>query len=436
MTLPAQISVSFDFSSGATFGYPFTIGDVKYGVLGTGTLASSTVLDPVVDLTPNVMNISIRRGRNVMRDTYEAGTATIRVNDPLSYFNPQNVNSPYYGYLTPLRKLRVSATYNGVGYFLFSGYTNNYIYTYPVNQDTGYVDIECTDAFRLMNMASVTTIATTPAGQDTGTRTGKILDAVQWPSSMRNIDTGNTTCIADPATTRTALNALKNAEFSEQGAFYINSNGTAVFKSRTNVIKSFNDTPVQFNQTSGIPYRNLVFAFDDKLIINAADMTRYGGTKQSYSNNASIIKYFPHQTNQTDLVCQTDTDALNIASVQVSTRAETTIRIDAMVVDLQDPAVPTATMLTLDYFQPLTITNIQPDGSTIVKTLQCQGLAWDINPNKMICTVTTLEPIVDGFIIGSAVSGIIGTSTMAYQEITNGNRIPSGYRRCSQRGYV
>ena len=422
MTLPAQISVSFDFSSGATFGYPFTIGDPKYGVLGTGTLASSTVPEPIVDLTPDVMSISIRRGRNIMRDTYEAGTATIRVNDPNSYFSPQNPASPYFGYLTPLRKIRVAATYNGVGYFLFSGYTTNYIYTYPVNQDTGYVDIECSDAFRLMNMASVSTIASTTAGQDTGTRIGKILDQVSWPTSMRTIDTGNTTCIADPATTRSALNAMKNAEFSEQGAFFINPNGTAVFKSRTNVIKAYGTTPIAFNQTGGIPYRNLVFAFDDKLIINAADMTRYGGTKQSYYNNASIAKYFPHQSNQTDLVCQTDTDAYNIASVYVATRQETTIRIDAMTVDLQDPAVPTATMLGLDYFQPLTITNIQPDGSTIVKTLQCQGLAWDINPNKMICTVTTLEPIVDGFIIGSAVSGIIGVSTMAYQEKIDGTR--------------
>ena len=42
MALPATISVSFDFSSGATFGYPFTIGDAKNGILGTGTLGSST----------------------------------------------------------------------------------------------------------------------------------------------------------------------------------------------------------------------------------------------------------------------------------------------------------------------------------------------------------------------------------------------------------
>jgi hypothetical protein len=414
MTLPAQIAVSFDFTSGATFGYPFTIGDEKYGKLGTGTLASSTTPEPTVDLTPNVRQISIKRGRNIMRDTYEAGSCTVRVLDPNSDFNPQNVNSPLFGFLTPLRKLRVSATVGGVGYFLFSGYTTDYKYTYPQGQETGYVDIVCSDAFRLMQQAGITTVASATAGQDTGTRIGKILDQVSWPSSMRTIDTGNTTCIADPGTSRTALDALKNAEFSEQGAFYINSEGTAIFLNRTNVIKEYGDTPIEFNQTTGIPYTNLTFAFDDKLIINSAGMTRYGGTQQVSEDSASIAKYFPHQINENNLVLQTDADALNVAKIYVATRKETTIRIDAMTVDLLDPDVPTATMLGLDYFSNLKITNVQPDGSTIVKTLQAQGLSWNITPNAMSVTVTTLEPIVEGFIIGSNISGIIGTNIMAY----------------------
>jgi hypothetical protein len=414
MTLPAQISVSFDFTSGATFGYPFTIGDEKYGVLGTGTLASTTTPEPTVDLTPNVRQISIKRGRNIMRDTYESGSATIRVLDPNSDFNPQNVNSPYFGFLTPLRKLRVSATVGGVGYFLFSGYTTDYKYTYPQGQETGYVDIICSDAFRLMQQAGITTVANATAGQDTGTRIGKILDQVSWPNSMRTIDTGNTTCIADPGTSRTALDALKNAEFSEQGAFYIDVEGTAIFLNRTNVIKKYGETPIEFNQTTGIPYTNLTFAFDDKLIINSAGMTRYGGTQQVSEDSASIAKYFPHQINENNLVLQTDADALNVAKIYVATRKETTIRIDAMTVDLLDPDVPTATMLDLDYFSNLKITNVQPDGSTIVKTLQAQGLSWNITPNAMSVTVTTLEPIVEGFIIGSDISGIIGTSIMAY----------------------
>jgi len=414
MSLPAQITVSFDFSSGATFGFPLTLGDPKYGLLGTGTLASSAVPEPVVDLTPDVRQISIRRGRNIMRDQYEAGTCTVRVIDTDGSWNPQNVNSIYYPYLTPLRKLRVAGTYNGVSYFLYSGYTTEYKYTYPQGQELGYVDIICADALRLMQQATVTTVASATAGQDTGTRISKILDQVFWPTNMRQIDTGNTTCVADPGTARTSLDALFNAAFSEQGAFYIDQEGTAVFKNRTNTITSASATPIEFNQTGGIPYKNLTFAFDDKLIINSAGMTRVGGTQQVSENAASIAKYFPHQLNQENLVAQTDTDTLNIARIYVATRQETTIRIDGMLIDLQDTSVPTATILGLDYFTPLKITNIQPDGSTIVKTLQAQGFAWDITPNQMQVAITTLEPITDGFTLGSAVQGIIGTSVLAY----------------------
>lgn len=414
MALPATIAVSFDFSSGATFGYPFTIGDAKYGVIGTSTLGSSSIPEPVVDLSPNVANISIRRGRNIIRDTYEAGSCTVRVLDPDGAWNPQNVDSPYFGYLTPLRKLRVSATTSTAQEFLFSGYTVEYRYTYPVGQEIGYVDIVCSDAFRLFNLAGVSTVAGAGAGQGTGTRIGKILDQMQFPTNMRQLDTGDTLCQADPATTRTGLDALKNAEFSEQGAFFINSEGTAVFKSRSNVIAASAGTQIEFNQTTGIPYKNLVYAFDDKLIVNSSDMTIVGGTTQSAFDQTSIDKYFPHQSNQTNLVAATNADALNIAKIYVATRKETTIRIDAMTIDMLDTAVPTDTILGIDYFSVLKITNVQPEGSTITKTLQCQGLAWVITPNKMQVTLTTLEPIVEGFVIGSDVSGIIGVSMMAY----------------------
>lgn len=414
MALPADISVSFDFSSGATFGYPFTIGDAKYGILGTGTLASSTVPDPIVDLTPNVRNITIERGRNIQSDQYIAGTAIVRVLDPDSYFNPQNTSSPYYGYLVPLRKLRIAATTATTQKFLFSGYTTEYRYTYPQGQEIGYVDIYVADAFRLFNLAQVQTVADSGAGQSTGTRIGKILDQISFPASMRTIATGNSNCIADPATLRTSLEAMKNAEFSEQGAFYIDPSGTAVFKSRNTVVSSIGATPTEFNQTTGIPYTNLVFAFDDKLIINQASMQRYGGTAQFAQNAASVTRYFPHQYSAQELVIDTDANALNIAATYVATRAETTIRINAITVDLLDPAVPTNTMIGLDYFDNVKITNVQPDGSTIVKTLQVQGLAWEISPNAMTVKVTTLEPITDGFVIGSTERGIIGVSAMTY----------------------
>lgn len=414
MSLPAQIAVSFDFSSGATFGYPFVIGDTKYGILGVSQLGASSVPIPIVDLTPDVRQITINRGRSLQQDTYETGSCVVRVLDTTGAWNPQNTSSPYYPYLVPLRKLRVSATTGTDQHFLFSGYTTEYRYTFPVGQELGYVDIYCSDAFRLFQLANIDTVADAGAGQSTGTRMGKILDQVSFPTNMRTFATGDSNCQADPATNRTSLAALKNVEFSEQGAFYIDGSGTAVFKDRSDVISSIAATPIEFNQTTGIPYKNLVYAFDDKLIISQATVTRVGGAPQYAENTASAIKYFPHSYNVDKLVIDTDANALNIARTYVATRAETTIRIDAMTVDLLDPSVPTNTMIGLEFFDVCKITNVQENGSTIVKTLQVQGLNWTITPNSMQVTVTTLEPITDGFVLSSTERGIIGISAMTY----------------------
>jgi hypothetical protein len=414
MTLPATLNVSLNFSSGATFGNPFTIGDPVDGVLGVGILSDSTAPALVIDLTSTTRSINIKRGRNVLRDTYESGSATIRVYDVDGRFNPQNTSSDLYGQLTPLRKMRISATYSGVSYYLFSGYTTTYAYSYDQAEQVGYVDITAFDGFRLFNLANVTTITGQAAGQDTGTRINKVLDTVSFPNGLRLIDTGNSLVQADPATTRTALNAIINAEFSEQGAFYCNAEGQAVFKNRANVTASAGGTPIEFNQTGGIPYKNLQFAFDDKLIINQATITAIGGVAQFAEDSGSVATYFPHSVSYGDLIIQSDADAMNIARLYVATRSDTTIRIDSMTVDLLDTDVPTGTMLGIDYFQNVNISNIQPDGSTITKNLQVQGVSWEITPNKWLGTLTTLEPIADGFIIGNATYGVLGDDILSY----------------------
>ena len=413
MALPV-LNISLNFSSGATFGNPFTIGDPVNGVLGVGLLSDSSAPNLVIDLTDVTRAIRISRGRNIGRDIYEAGTCTVRIYDQTGRFNPQNTSSDLYGYLTPLRKLRIGATYNGVNYYLFSGYTTDYVYTYDKAENVSYVDINAADAFRLLNLAAITTVTSGTAGQDTGTRIGKILDMVQFPTSMRSLDTGNSLTQADPATSRTALAAIQNVEFSEQGAFYISPEGNAIFKNRSNTIKSAGGTPISFNQTGAIPYKNLVFAFDDKLIVNQANITRVGGTKQTKTDASSVATYFPHSVTYADLVVDTDTEAANIAAIYVATRATTTIRIDQMTIDMYETSVPSATILNLDYFDNVLISNVQPDNSTITKNLQIQGVNWDITPNSWLGTFTTLEPITDGFIIGNSTYGVLGDDILSY----------------------
>ena len=326
------------FTDGATFGYPFTIGDPANGILGKNTLASSSASSLIVDVSSQTVSAKLGGGYNLLQGQFQAAQATFRVVDPTGAWNPANPASPYYGYLTPNRKIQFSATYAGTDYYLFSGYIQSYNYSYPKDQDIGYVDLICTDAFRLLNLAGITTVAGTSAGQTTGQRVNNILDQVSFPNSLRSIETGSTTVQADPSTLRTSLAAIQNCEFSEQGAFYINGAGQATFLSRQTVEKSAGLPYTTFaNNGTGITYFDIKPQFDDKLIINQATITRVGGTPQSSSNAASVAKYFPHSVNYDNLVVQTDADALNIAQTYVATRAETTQRIDAMTLDLTTP---------------------------------------------------------------------------------------------------
>jgi hypothetical protein len=110
----------------------------------------------------------------------------------------------------------------------------------------------------------------------------------------------------------------------------------------------------------------------------------------------------------------TDTSAANIAAIYVATRSTTTIRIDQMTIDIYDTSVPSGTILNLDYFDNVLISNIQPDGSTITKNLQIQGVIWDISPNAWTGTFITLEPLTDGFIIGNSTYGVLGDDILSY----------------------
>ena len=393
MALPATIVVKINLSGGASFGNPFILGTAQ---LGFAELASS--IPVIVDVSSSTLNISTRRGRNLLQDKYESGQATIRVVDPNGDWNPQNTSSPYYGLLQPLRKIQASAIYSGTTYGLFGGYITEYRYTYPKGQETGYVDFICYDAFRLMYNSNVATVTGGTAGQTTAQRVQSILSMIAWPAAFTSIGTGATTCVADPGTVRNVLEAIQTAEFTEQGAFYIDHNGIATFKGRQFVYDAQSASPTIFNQTgTGINYAGITFALDDKTIVNQASVTRIGGTTQTYVDAPSVAQYFTRSITAQNMLMQTDANALALATAYVTSRKDTSIRIETITLDLVTPnySAGVTAALDLDFFDTVDITNQQPGGSTIQKKLQVQGIAHNITPNTWTTTIATQEPLLD-----------------------------------------
>jgi hypothetical protein len=343
---------------------------------------------------------------------------TLRIVDQNGDFNPQNPSSSYFGLLDPMRKVSISATYSGTTYPMFSGFITSYTTTTPKNAtDVVYTTIQAVDALRLAQNAQISTVTGATAGDLSGTRINEIRDEISWPASMRDVDAGLTTMQADPGTARTSLAALQTVTNSEYGAFYVDASGSFVFQDRNVTTASIAGTPTVFNDNgTDIGYFNAVWRLDDTLVFNQANVTRTGGTVQNATNSASVAKYFAHTYNIQNLLMQSDAVALDYARAYVASRAETSVRCDAIELDLYTDNYNTGIIaaLDLDFFDPVTITTNQPGSSTLTKTLQVFGVAHSVTPNKWRTTFTTLEPVIDGFILNSTQYGVLDTSVLSY----------------------
>jgi len=422
MTYPITISTIIDFGDSPSFpptGTPFTLDNATYGRLDYNFLSSGSSI--LVDVSSQVMRIDISGGYQLQQDQFQANGGIVQIYDPLGWYNPQNTLSPYYGNLIVNKKISIYTIYpqvSGTTRPLFSGYINAYNYSFPTSMSVGYVTLSVSDAFRLFTQSSVATIPGTSGVQTSGARINAILDSISFPPLLRNIDTGDVQVQADPGTVRTALNAIKNVEFAEQGAFFMESNGVATFKSRSNVTKTNGAAPINYysNDLTGIPYAGITFANDDKLVVNQCSVTNVGGTIQSYQDAASVQTYFPHTVTQTNIVGNSNTDAYNIAKTYVIARKLASIRIDSISLDLTTPNYSTGILaaLTTDYFTTVDIKNVQSNGSVIEKILQVMGTSFRITPTNFDISFITSAPINAGFILDSSLYGILDTSTLAW----------------------
>lgn len=412
MTVPI-LNATINFSTGPAFAQAMILDS---GILDTNILADAAAV--IVDVSNQVNEIKIQRGRNAQSDQFQTGTLSLRIVDQTGDFNPMNTAGPYYGLLDPMRKVFITATDGATTYPLFAGYITSFSTTTPLNAaDVVYTTINAVDAFRLAQMAQISTVTGATAGDLSGTRVNQLLDEISWPASMRDIDAGLTTMQNDPGTARTSLAAMQTIELSEYGALYISPSGSFVFQDRSVTAGSVSGTATDFNENGlGIAYSNALWVLNDVLVYNSAQVTRTGGTTQNATDQDSIDLYFVHSYNQQNLLMETDAVALDYARAYIASRAATSIRCDSITLNLytENYAAGVTAALSLDYFDPVSITTTQPGASSLYKTLQVFGVGHAITPNSWKTTFTTLEPIIDAFILDDALYGILDTSVLSY----------------------
>jgi hypothetical protein len=412
MAVPT-INAVINFSTGPSFAQAMILGT---GILDVNILGDSAAF--IVDVSDQVNLIQTSRGRNALVDQFQTGLLTLRIVDQNGDFNPTNPSGPYYELLTPMKKVQISATYGATTYSLFSGFITSYVNTQPKDAtEVAYTTIQAVDAFRLAQNAQISTVTGATAGNLSGTRINQILDQIDWPATMRDVDAGLTTMQADPGTARTSLDAMTTVATSEYGALYVNTDGEFVFQDRAVTAGSIGGTVTTFNDDgTGIAYANANWKLDDDLIFNSAQISRTGGSPQTAINQPSIDKYFIHSYNLQDLLMQTDAVALDYAQAYVASRAETSVTCNGIELDLYTNNYNAGIIaaLELDFFDPIRVVTTQPGGSTLDKTLQIFGVATTITPNSFRVFFTTLEPVIDALILNNNIYGTLDYNVLSY----------------------
>lgn len=412
MTVPV-VNAYINFSTGPSFAQAMIL---DTGILDVNVLADSTAI--IVDVSNQINFIQTTRGRNPLFDQFQTGQLTLRIVDQNGDFNPTNPLSPYSPFLTPMKKVQITATYGATTYPIFSGFITSYVNTQPKDAtEVAYTTIQAVDAFRLANNAQITTVAGASAGDLSGARINQILDQIDWPATMRDIDAGLTTLQNDPGTLRTSLGAMQTVAQSEYGALYVSADGEFIFQDRAVTAGSIGGTVTTFNDDgTGIAYANANWKLDDTLVFNSSTVTRTGGTPQTAINQDSIDKYFIHSYQIQDLLMQTDAVALDYAQAYTASRAETSVRCDSIELDLYTPNYNSGIIaaLELDFFDPIRVITTQPGGSTLDKTLQIFGVANIITPNSFRVVFTTLEPVIDALILDNNIYGTLDYNVLSY----------------------
>ncbi len=115
-------------------------------------------------------------------------------------------------------------------------------------------------------------------------------------------------------------------------------------------------------------------------------------------------------------IVQTDAEALNQAQGILATRKDPEVRIDSIQLNLYDDTNPNKPKAGVDIelLDGVTVTKTMPGSTSVTQPSLVNGIHHDITKSSWMTTLFTAEPLLAGFVLDSAISGIIGEDVLSY----------------------
>lgn len=320
--------------------------------LGTGQLGAVGF----VDVTADVQRVSFQRGQAGELEAASPGTCQVYLDNTAGTYDPLNPASPWYGQLDVGVAVWVKAIWQGVTYPLFRGFTDS------ITLDAGFdptVTLACTDGLEVLASAVLRSGFPYPDGETTGARINRILDGAAWPTTLRKIDTGLSTCqqtvLGDAGS---ALQMVNDAVATELGFLAVDGNGAVVFYDRLHPYLAHRSQTVRATISdvgTDVDMLEVTVSKQRDTIANRALITRNGGIEQQADDVTSQTAYGIRTFSGTaGTLLRVDSDALSIGNWIVGRSKTPNVRVTHVTIHAETQGMWT-TLLGLTYLDRIRV---------------------------------------------------------------------------------
>lgn len=344
-----------------------------------------------VDITQYVRAFDTDRHFSRELAAWEAGTATVVLDNRDGRFSADNLSGPYVtGGVTqvrPWRPLRIKASYGGVTKYVFSGYATAWEESYSLdgaNRGDAIVTVPCLD--ELGSLARFNPLATSAvgAGELSGLRIHRILNNA-GSTAVRDVDPGQFTMQATTLAANT-VTELKLTADSEAGAVYIGADGTVIFDDQLAIVTQTRSSASQatFGDGGGaeLPYEDIEIHYDGDLLTNVASFARVGSTAVQAQDNTSRALYQDKTFQRSDLICATDLQVQSLANWYVAQFSQPERRVTRIDVNPRETLANWTQVLTREVRDLITVKRRPPGGYTISRDCHISGIKHSARPDE------------------------------------------------------
>lgn len=370
-----------------------------------------------VEITQDVLSVSISKGKSRQLDYYQPASATIVLNNYARQYDPTNASSPYNGLIFPKKAIEVWSKST----ILYSGLIDNWSFIYDVSGNSiATVEVtEFTGIFANQYLKSQTF-----PQELSGSRINRVLNDnnVAWSTSPgdRLIDAGVQMLDADTVDDNTnVLDYLRSIEASEQGAIFAYGNRAIKFEDASRSITSTQGYEIfaddgSVNNSFGtakpsVPYSDIRIGYDSTLIYNSISVTAWDDVSQA---NAEIpdsqADYAINKLSVSDVIYANTERLSNLATFLGKKYSQPEYRVDALTVD----ALGLGANLTYDYLINTQLNQFAkviftPNGigSKIERFVRIIGISHDITPGSWLITYNLESIRIPFFVLDDATFG-------------------------------